>query len=66
MRAPAGFAPPGGTDGHGARSALHHHWIEFRFQAIEQQRGEFCATRSNAGTGGIKDACGLSDSFAVC
>ena len=39
MGAPANLAPPGGTDGRGARSALHHHAIGFRCQAIEQQRG---------------------------
>ena len=37
---------------------LHHHPVENRFHAIEQQRGEFCATRSNAGTDG-------SEAFAV-
>jgi len=47
-------------------SAPHHHSIEFRFQALEQQRGQIFSARSNAGTGGIKDACGLSDSSAVC
>ena len=37
--APAALALPGGTDGRGARSALHRHRPEFRFHAIEQQRG---------------------------
>jgi hypothetical protein len=58
MGAPAALAPPGGTDGRGARSALHHHPIQIRFQALEHQPGEFCATRSNAGTDG-------SEAFAV-
>jgi len=61
MGAPAGLAPPGGTDGRGARSALHHHPIEIRFHAIEQQRGEFCATRSNAGTDGFEAFAGGAD-----
>ena len=52
MGAPAGIALRGGTDSRSARSALHHHPIEIRFQAIEQQRGRFCATRSNAGADG--------------
>jgi len=37
-------------------SALHHLSIEFRFHAIEQQRGQIFSARSNADTGGIKDA----------
>jgi len=36
--------------------ARHHLGIEFRFQALEQQRGQIFSTRSNADTGGIKDA----------
>jgi hypothetical protein len=66
MGAPANFEPLGGTDGRGARSELRHHRFQIRFHAIEQQREQFFDRRSNAGTGGIKDACGLSDSFAVC
>ena len=52
MGAPAALALPGGVDGRGAQSALHHHSIEFRFHALENQPGEFYATRSNAGTDG--------------
>ena len=37
-------------------SALHRHSIEFRFQALEQQRGQIFSAGSNADTGGIKDA----------
>src|SRR4051812_36346071 len=36
--------------------ALHRHSTEFRFHAIEQQRGQIFSARSNADTGGIKDA----------
>ena len=65
MGAPAGVALPGGTDGRGARSALHHHAIEIRFQAIEQQRGEFCARRSNAGTAGLEAFAGGADQWGT-
>ena len=65
MGAPAALAPPGGTDGRGARSALHHHPIEIRFHAIEQQRGEFCATRSNAGTDGFEAFAGGADQWGT-
>lgn len=40
----------------GARSGLHHHCLELRFHAREQQRGKVFAARVNAVTGGIKDA----------
>ena len=37
-------------------AALHHHSTEFRFHAPKQQRGQIFSARSNADTGGIKDA----------
>jgi hypothetical protein len=58
MGAPAGLTPPGGIDGRGARSALHHHSIEIGSRRSNSSAGNFCATRSNAGTDG-------SQAFAV-
>src|SRR5690349_18599046 len=70
-QAPSRDRPRQGGVGHGTTGPLgadrdsSNGGSSVGYHAPEQPQGNNTALRSNAGTGGITDACGLSDSSAV-